>query len=162
MARAGREIGIVSLSGARLYATHCKGWSVVCVDLLGLLTAGSSQHREKGAKRDALGFSLGVLAYPSFPQNPCKVLKTCGTICSAMIMNTVSSRAQVKSIQPSCTCFMRGYSLPSVFVYGSHRYPSSSGSSERGPVLCSLPCCSHSCSFCCLAVLYSLTTSCCM
>jgi hypothetical protein len=28
-----------------------------------------------------------------------------------------------------------------VFVYGSHRYPSSSDSSERGPVLCSLPCC---------------------
>src|SRR6266446_3004136 len=149
---------MISRSAAPVTTTHERDGQFLCFELPGLLTAGSSQHREKRSKRDALWLSLDVLAYPSFPQNPCKVLKTCGTICSAMIMNTVSRRAQVKSIQPSCTCFMRGGSFPSVFVYGSHRYLSSSCASERGPVTCSLPCCVHCCCLCCLAVLYSLST----
>src|SRR5258708_34702409 len=125
---------------------HYKGRSILCFELLGLLTAGSSQHREKRSKRDAWGSPcLGVLAYPSFPQNPCKILKTCSTICSAIIMNTVSGRAQVKSIQPSCTCFMRGYSFHYVFVYGSRRYTPSPVSSQGGPVLSALPCCALAC-----------------
>src|SRR5258708_1388051 len=44
-----------------------------------------------------------------------------------------------------------------LFSESGHRYTSSSGSSERGPVLCSLSCCSHSC-LCCRASMYSLSS----
>src|SRR5258708_23634931 len=90
-----------------------KGWSVVCFELLGLLTAGSSHHREKRAKRDAWGSPWAFWHHPSFPQNPCRAWKTCGTIRSATITTQVSSRAQAKSREPGCTCFIRGYSFPS-------------------------------------------------
>src|SRR5260221_14703595 len=50
-------------------------------------------------------------------------------------------------------CLSRGM-LGDLFFHSSHRYTSSSGSSERGPVLCSLPCC--------LASMYSVSTCWCM
>ena len=108
--------------------------SVVCFELLGLLTAGSSQHREKRPKQDAWGSPWAFWHIPPFLRTHAGHWKTCGTMRSATITTQVSSRAQAKSRKPSCTCFMRGYPFPCVFVYGSHRYTSSPGSSERGPV----------------------------
>src|SRR5258708_3941577 len=54
-------------------------------------------------------------------------------------------------------CFREG--MPGdLFSESGHHYTSSSCSSMRGSILCSLPCCAHCCCLCCLASMYSLST----
>src|SRR5260370_29761360 len=107
------------------------------------LTQGGVRHLHPVQQEQYLYREMVLHRELSFPQNTWSAWKTCGTTCSATSRNTVITRAQTKSTQPSCTCFMRGCSflarrishlVPGTCHHGWRRLPRCrhSGESDRG------------------------------